>query len=471
MDNENVKEEFKKVFRGYDPVEVDDHIQLLKNDIESLKSESAELYRKLNEVTGELERYKRTEAVGTDIIKGAKTDADSIVNDAKGRAARIIIRTSRQCNRIVADMVSQVEEQKNIYETTKREVVRFRQQLLEMYKDHIKRVNIFAEAAGAFDSNALSESELENYMNYLGDEPVDDEADEIGGDFENADVEGEVMRIKKEAAQNAEKFVKDNLIHGAYGHQAKKSADSAQKPAEQHAAAAPKEEKRAPEVNRLSAVQADDDLFNDYSGSPDDIAEDDADKKDSAPAGVPAEEPKAAESSADGGAKYNAPHIPDDADEMTYTPDDEDEDEFAGDDEDADEFRGGETEGTVDEFEGPVSLNDVFGTLDSYRDADFESVYGEEEKTLADLAAEEAEAARAEEILERRRRADDDSNEFYDEDDDEYDPDLFSGEPTSEVVSAAETRGSSFSKKKKRKKKKSMTITDEFRAVRRDDDN
>ena len=118
MDNENVKEEFKKVFRGYDPNEVDEYIQLLKNDIESLKAESAELYRKLNDVTVELDRYKRTEAVGTDIIKGAKADADAIVNDAKGRAARIIIRTSRQCNRIVADMVSQVEEQKNIYETT-----------------------------------------------------------------------------------------------------------------------------------------------------------------------------------------------------------------------------------------------------------------------------------------------------------------------------------------------------------------
>ena len=340
-----------------------------------------------------------------------------------------------------------------------------------MYRDHIKRINIYSEAAGAFDSYALSESELESYMNFIGDENPE-EPEEIDPAFESTDVEGEVLRIKKEAAQNAERFVKDNLIPGAYGHQAPKPEDE-DTASEKAGAGATKTDgkKDAPEENRLRAVDADEDLFNDYSGSPEDMAGV-AGEEDTVGNEYPEEESSAdasgdADEAADGsGNAAPSDTLEYDPDEMTYNG----EDDLVMDDED--EFQsGGETAGVVDEFEGPVSLNNVFGTLDSYRDADFESVYGEEGKTLSDIEAEEAEAAKAEEILERRRHADDDSNEFYDEDDAEYDPEMIPDEPTSEIIPVSKGKQAQSSKKKKRKKKRSMSITDEFKAVRDENDN
>ena len=144
--------------------------------------------------------------------------------------------------------------------------------------------------------------------------------------------------------------------------------------------------------------------------------------------------------------------------------------ELTIDEEDADEFEAeGPESGAVSEFEGPVSLNDVFGTLDSYREADFEAVYGDGDKTKTDLEAERAEQERVERILEKRLRADDDSNEFYNESDAEFDPYVIPDEPTAEIGSLGqETKEAAPSKKKRWKIKRSMSITDEFKAVKSD---
>lgn len=465
MDQNKDRTEFKKSFRGYNVEEVDEYVNGAEKDIESLRGEVAELYKKLSEATTEIEKYRREEAVRGDIIREAKKNADDIMNDAKGRAARVIIRTSRQCNRIVADMVSQVEEQKNIYESTKREVLKFRSDLFSLYKDHIIRINAYSEAAGAFETDALSKNELDSFIKLLGDDPSSYSDDDSVPSYVASRVEEEVDKIMKsvspsyegteedaeEAAEEVEEAAEEAFEEAAEEETApeeeytfeetpaadEEDADEFMMPEETAAeeTAAPYED--AEELDLGAAVAEEETQSDEYEFMPESLGE---------------EEPEEFEATEialeDEPVEYEAP-------EITFGDDPE---EFGNE---------GEIENTVDEYDGPVSINDVFGTLDSYSDPDFEAVYGEsydeDEPKQKELTEEE--------ILERRRRAEDDSNEFYTEADIEFDPLADPEIPTSQTGPMFDEVEKPKSTKKRWKIKRSMSITDEFKAIKSEDDN
>ena len=425
MNLENEKVKFKKTFRGYSPEEVDEYVESTSKDIEALRAEVADLYKKLAEANREVEKYHREEAVRGDIIKEAKQDADDIMKNAKGRAARVIIRTSRQCNRIVADMVSQVEEQKGIYESTKREVLKFRSDLFSMYKDHIIKINAYSEAAGAFETDALSKSELESFIKLLGDDPGAGIDDDSEPSFVGSQIEEEVDRILKSSASPAKEadysFEEEKAEEPEPEPEYVEPKPEYVEPEPEYVETEPEYEEpvpayyentqifdeETPEAEEVSLDLPSDEASAPYDGDLDlmgAIAEERAEERvdfEFVPEALGEEIPE----------EFEAPAI-----ELG-----EDSDEF-GDE--------GEIENAVDEYDGTVPVNDVFGELDSYNGADFEAVYGE-----ADPFEEEKQepVPTEEELEERRRRAEDDSYEFYNEADVEFDPLADPDSPTAET--------------------------------------
>lgn len=197
--------EFNRVFRGYNPAEVDSCIESLMADIEALKSEALSLKKKLDAANEEIGRYKSDEKLRKDMLAEAKNEADKIVRDAKSRAAHVIMRTSRQCNRIVGDMVAQVEEQKNIYDATKKEVLRFRSNLFGEYTEHIRKINALVEAAGVFDTDALDEEDINGFITMLHE---DNTANEKDGEYDvSEDIRKKVEKIKNDAEHMADEIV------------------------------------------------------------------------------------------------------------------------------------------------------------------------------------------------------------------------------------------------------------------------
>lgn len=164
MNQEIGKTEFKYAIRGYNTIEVDEYISTLANEVEELREQEADLYRKLEEARAEIEAYKNSEKAGAKIIEDAKKKADEIIRQAKDRASADIMKTTEQCNQLVSNMMAQVEEQKRLYDITKKETVRFRDALLEQYKEHIHKINIFASAADADKEDGI-EAELEELLN------------------------------------------------------------------------------------------------------------------------------------------------------------------------------------------------------------------------------------------------------------------------------------------------------------------
>ena len=448
MDQENRRAEFKRSFRGYNVDEVEEYVENAEKDIETLRGEVEDLHRKLAAANEEIDKYHREEAVRGDIIRDAKNNADEILADAKGRAARVIIRTSRQCNRIVADMVSQVEEQKSIYESTKREVHKFRRDLFSMYKDHILRINAYSEAAGVFETDALSKSELDSFIKLLGEDPVIDPDDDPIPPYVGAQVEEEVERIKKNASESAKEILKEK--------NGEAFADDSDDTEDGREDGSGEEYVFTEERGGDEAAEGGD--AEEY--VPDIKVEDDA----------PAEE--------NAGFDLNGviDGTPEETDDFEFFPEalgEEDADEFDTPEisltVDPEEFgKEGEIENAVKEYDGPVSVNTVFDKLSTYKDPDFEAVYGDgDEEEVKEKVNEPTE----EELLERRRRAEDDSNEFYTEADVEFDPLADPDSPTSETGPMFDDTEKPKSTKRRWKIKKAMTITDEFKAIKSEEDN
>lgn len=155
---------FGKAFRGYNPIEVDEYIDSLKDEIETLKKELRDTLSVFKQTRDELIEYKEAARIRKETLESAKAEADEIIREAKNRAAHITVKANNQCNEIVSNMVTEVEKQKRLYESTKEEVISFRDSLMEQYRDHIKRINALFGTAGG---GAVTGAELEEYLGGL----------------------------------------------------------------------------------------------------------------------------------------------------------------------------------------------------------------------------------------------------------------------------------------------------------------
>ncbi len=105
------KQEFKKVMRGYDPVEVDTFMDMVANEFEDLLKQQKDTRDKIVELETQLKDYRQIEKTLQQTLlqaqeatgrtyESARREAEMIVRDAEGKAAKII----EQANRDLAKM-------------------------------------------------------------------------------------------------------------------------------------------------------------------------------------------------------------------------------------------------------------------------------------------------------------------------------------------------------------------------------
>lgn len=95
------RQQFKKVMRGYDPVEVDTFLDMLSNEMEEALTKNKELRDKLIEIETQLKDYKNMEKTlqqtlmqaqetsGKE-IENSKREANLIVQEAELKASQIV---------------------------------------------------------------------------------------------------------------------------------------------------------------------------------------------------------------------------------------------------------------------------------------------------------------------------------------------------------------------------------------------
>ena len=95
------KQEFKKVMRGFDPVEVETFMEMMANEFESVLKEQNEMRNKFIEFETQLKDYKQMERTLQQMLlqaqettgktyEAARRDAESIVKEAEMKASGIV---------------------------------------------------------------------------------------------------------------------------------------------------------------------------------------------------------------------------------------------------------------------------------------------------------------------------------------------------------------------------------------------
>jgi len=109
------KQEFKKVMRGYDPVEVDTFMGMMANEFEELLKQQKELPDKQIELETQLKDYRQIEKTLQQTLlqaqeatgrtyESARREAELIVKEAEIKAAKIVEQANSDLNRLTNEM-------------------------------------------------------------------------------------------------------------------------------------------------------------------------------------------------------------------------------------------------------------------------------------------------------------------------------------------------------------------------------
>lgn len=136
---------FAKTLKGYNVDEVDDFLDQLTADYEKLYKENAELRDKTENMTKELEQYKKMEYTLQNTLVVAQTAANDIKGTAQKQAEQIIRDAQTEARRSVDELNKQeyevtkkIEEMKKSFEVTKAKMEALLIAQLEMIQDDRK---------------------------------------------------------------------------------------------------------------------------------------------------------------------------------------------------------------------------------------------------------------------------------------------------------------------------------------------
>ncbi len=135
-DAKNVQ--FKKSMSGYNREEVDKFVNEVVATLEQNKKEKVELVKKLDILAKRIEKYRRDE----ESVRGALINAEKVkgsaVKEAEQKVSTLLEEAKAEAKRIVYDANMSVENKKTDYLRLQADAVVLREQLLEIYNNHIR---------------------------------------------------------------------------------------------------------------------------------------------------------------------------------------------------------------------------------------------------------------------------------------------------------------------------------------------
>jgi len=146
--------EFSKVMRGYNPVEVDEHINFIIEKYTELYRENDELERKLKTAYAKLDEIKMDEESIRSAMINAQRASSKIMTEANDRADIILNTARKSCDRILADFRKKIQEERNILIALNSAISDFKEKLFKTYNSHISFIE---------DIELLDENEIVKY--------------------------------------------------------------------------------------------------------------------------------------------------------------------------------------------------------------------------------------------------------------------------------------------------------------------
>jgi len=166
------KSDFKKIFRGYDPAEVDAFLETVSLRYERLYEDNASLNEKVKTLSSDIEVYKENESTLQRAIIKAQDLADEVISGAKKRAENIVKEAELNSQKIIYDVDRDILTRKQELEEIKfrndklvEDVKLFFLEKLNEMDEFIKNRNVYsmelAKKEDHFESKSNEDSEEE----------------------------------------------------------------------------------------------------------------------------------------------------------------------------------------------------------------------------------------------------------------------------------------------------------------------
>ncbi len=121
--------EFKKSFRGYDEKEVDEFLDQVVRDYDTLSKENASLKEQIQTMSIKLEQYRRLEETLQNTLVVAQETAEELKNTARKEAELVVREAQQEADRIAAVGEQRIRTLREQYETLQREFRQYRARL------------------------------------------------------------------------------------------------------------------------------------------------------------------------------------------------------------------------------------------------------------------------------------------------------------------------------------------------------
>lgn len=128
---------FQKSVMGYNPSEVDSHIEFIIEKYTEVYNANTELEEKLKTVLAKLDELKAEEDSIRSTLIRSQNIGEKIIKDAKERAEVIQGSIEESCNEVIARFRSQLNAEKNELLNMRTAILEFRKEIFDMYKAHI----------------------------------------------------------------------------------------------------------------------------------------------------------------------------------------------------------------------------------------------------------------------------------------------------------------------------------------------
>lgn len=203
---EITNKEFRKVIRGYSPEEVDEFLDAISEDYETLYKDNSSLKEKLSNIEERINHYNKMESTIQNTLILAQNAAEQARENAKKESELIIKNANDTAQKIIDKAHSDVIQINDEFERVKQEFCKFRTKFrsfmksqLEMFddmeKDFIKNYNIGFEANENHDE-PIKAKEIEILSNSIDGNIQKENSNIVNSDISAFTDDSELEEIK-----------------------------------------------------------------------------------------------------------------------------------------------------------------------------------------------------------------------------------------------------------------------------------
>lgn len=211
-----------KAMGGYRQDEVDAFLQQVANELRELQIEKENLEKKVEVLANKIEEYREDEDSLRSALIGAQKLGDSMIREAKAKAETIVLDAKVEAAKLIETAQRNVEIEQTALVTMKKEVTKFKNRMLTMYRQHLDLITNLPEYADEIIANETSAVEAPQPEEIPAPTPIVDEPtmvvpteEEVVLDFSGmaeeekeapAQAEMSFSEIPTPSSENASKF-------------------------------------------------------------------------------------------------------------------------------------------------------------------------------------------------------------------------------------------------------------------------